>query len=90
MRKRSSLDSTIKELESFLEDGNCLVCYVHVGTVMDAVEWLKELRKQDETEKATGESAKFICGFTGLPCRLPCTPRCQSRVRVKEEQSASI
>lgn len=48
MRKRASLNKTITDLEQFLEDGNKIVCYVHVGIIMNAVEWLKEYQSKIE------------------------------------------
>ncbi len=46
MRTRASLEETIEALEQLLEDSNKLVVFVHVGTIMDAVEWLKELKSK--------------------------------------------
>ncbi len=45
MRTRASLEETIEVLEQLLEDSNKLVVFVHVGTIMNAVEWLKELKQ---------------------------------------------
>lgn len=60
-RRRKPLEETIKNLEECLEDKRKIIVYVHVGYIIDAVEWLKEYNERlMTTDEAIKEIEEYI------------------------------